>query len=270
MTTNILKTKSFDKEISTDEKNPVLALYNNYFSYDNIKVLVTKDEKNNSWISANEIAELLKYENPSKSIKDYVSRKNIKKFDNIVENPNNIIMDAQKNQLFVNENGLYELMNANRETITQEVIDFRCSLCGYFLSKIRSRGYDIWNSQLSKQIEAAYRKKNYYKKIINYLRAELVKRGCVEKEFSDKIKQNDDNCDDDADDESYVSSDNSDIDESYNDYSNIDNSEIYYSKISKKYLLDYGESNIFKVFDKLKMKKKCAKYKIKYFTALIK
>ena len=77
--------------------------------YNNTKIIVLKDSKNNIWFNAYNACKILGYVNPNDAIQKLVNKNHIKSLKKIFPDYK-LYPNAQPSSIYLNESGLYTLL----------------------------------------------------------------------------------------------------------------------------------------------------------------
>ncbi|AIE47749.1 bro [Peridroma alphabaculovirus] len=80
------------------------------FGTQDLEVISLHDEKGQLWMLANPFARILKYTSAPNAVTKFVSKKNQKQYQNIIQNKAYVLLNIQPKSKFVNQSGLIELV----------------------------------------------------------------------------------------------------------------------------------------------------------------
>ncbi len=136
--------------------NTLIDLNNNKLIFDNKEIIYTNDNENELWFKAVDVAKILGYVNPSKSIRNHVDSDYKKSYNDIYISSGSKmdppLSNNEKITTYINESGLYELIMNSKLEIAK---NFKKWIFNDVLPQIRKTGsYSIQSDK--KLLESNY------------------------------------------------------------------------------------------------------------------
>ena len=129
----------------------LIDVFNRILKYDNKTIYIAfHSDSNEPYFNANQVCELLGYENYRKALKNNVEKTDIFKLKNIVKNYKSLYKNVQGNTKFLNEAGLYSIMLKGKKEIPKEIFAW---ITNEVLPSIRKYGEYRVNHVYKQQID---------------------------------------------------------------------------------------------------------------------
>lgn len=126
----------------------LIDLYAEILTFDNKQVVMIIDNKNNPWFLGKHIGELLEYKNSTEIIRTRISSKYKKEYGEL-QKYSKYNYPLQRQTIFINESGLYELLNSSRMDLAKE---FKNWLNEEVIPQIRKEGKYEASKSIKQQI----------------------------------------------------------------------------------------------------------------------
>ena len=137
------------------------------FIYEETKLdIIKKDD--DIWFQAKTVADILKYTNTRKAIRDHVDSEDKVTLNNLKSRRNESVLPKNNHMIYINESGLYSLILRSK---IDKAKDFKRWVTKEVLPSIRKTGQYEYNHKpfkmLTFNIQSEY---DLHKKVVNYIR----------------------------------------------------------------------------------------------------
>jgi prophage antirepressor-like protein len=152
----------------------IIDIYNRILKYDGNSIYIAFHSKTNEpYFHANQVCELLKYQNAIKALQKNVSKENIFYLKNIVKNHKELYKNVQGHTKFLNEAGLNEILLKGRKEYSELIYKW---ITSEVMPSIRKYGEYRLNHTYKKQIDELNEKLKEKQKEIEVLKHNLRKQ----------------------------------------------------------------------------------------------
>lgn len=128
----------------------LIDIFNNILKYNDYEIIIILDDNGNPWFSASHVAKILEYKSAKKAIQLNVPNKYKTTLSDLVDDPNEIHQNAQPHSIFINESGLYALVNNSKQ---KQAVGFKEWLYEEVLPSIRQTGSFILETKYKNELE---------------------------------------------------------------------------------------------------------------------
>jgi len=149
----------------------LIDIYNNILKYDDTEIIVIFDKDNNIWFSGIQISRMLEYKFPEQAIRKKVKKIYKKRLDELTDNPKEYGKNTQPHSIFINEAGLYTLINSSKQDVAKK---FKEWIFGEVLPKLRQTGkYELEQKYKDKLNGVANELEQKYKKQLEQIKTKI-------------------------------------------------------------------------------------------------
>jgi prophage antirepressor-like protein len=152
----------------------LIDVFNRILKYNNKTIYIAFHSITNEiYFNANQVCELLGYENYKKALKNNVEKTDIFKLKNIVKNYKSLYKNVQGDTKFLNEAGLYSIMLKGKKEASKDIFSW---ITNEVLPSIRKYGEYRVNHTYKKQIDELNEKLKEKQQEIDILKHNLKKQ----------------------------------------------------------------------------------------------